>query len=147
MEDTTEIIKITKDTILCREGDEDSDLYMVSKGKLLICTRSGHMVTPIAYVQAGEYFGEMSFFDNKNRSADVIAVEDCTLVRVPTSTLKDQVPKWLLVMAKRMTHKLRVMDHVIKDKGIKRKNTKTMDPLSIEEQRHYYQLLTAFLKE
>ncbi|MBT4790084.1 MAG: cyclic nucleotide-binding domain-containing protein [Halobacteriovoraceae bacterium] len=145
MEDITEIIKISKDTILCREGDDDSDLYMVSKGSLLICSRSGHMVTPLAYVKAGEYFGEMSFFDNKKRSADVISLEDTTLIRVPTSSLKDQVPTWLLVMAKRMTHKLRIMGQVIKDKGIKRHNVVGMKPLSIEQQRHYYELLTKFL--
>ncbi len=138
----SETVKIKKETVLCREGDKESDLYFVTQGKLLICSRSGHMVTPLAHISKGEYFGEMSFFDCLPRSADVIALEDTQLVKIPGISLKDQVPTWLLVMAKQMTNKLRTMDHVIRDKGIKRKNVTSMKPLSIEEQRHYYKLIT-----
>lgn len=137
----TETIKINANQVLCREGDQESDLYFVTQGKLLICSRSGHMVTPIAYINADEYFGEMSFFDDRPRSADVIAMESSTLVKVSNADIKNQIPTWLLVMAKQMTHKLRTMDHVIRDKGIKRTNVKTIKPLSIEDQRNYYQLL------
>lgn len=136
-----ETIKIAKETILCREGDMENDLYFVTKGRLLICSRSGHMVTPIAYLNKDDYFGEMSFFDNSSRSADVIAVEDTTLVKIPSGSIKDQFPTWLLVIAKQMTQKLRNMDNVIRDKGIKRKNIDSMTPLTIDEQRHFYQLL------
>lgn len=138
---TNETIKIGKDRVLCLEGDQESDLYFVTSGKLLICSRSGHMVTPLAYIKKGDYFGEMSFFDSLPRSADVIALENTTLVKVPSSALKEQVPTWLLVMAKQMTNKLRTMDHVIRDRGIKRKNVDSMKPLSIEEQRHFFKII------
>jgi CRP-like cAMP-binding protein len=140
---TNETIKIEKDNVLCLEGDKESDLYFVTSGKLLICSRSGHMVTPLAYITKGDYFGEMSFFDDLPRSADVVALEDTTLVKVKSTDLKDQVPTWLLIIAKQMTHKLRTIDHVIRDKGIKRKNVESMKPLSIEEQRHYYQIISS----
>jgi CRP-like cAMP-binding protein len=142
MENQYDSMNIKKDQVLCREGDTNSDLYLVIKGKLLIFSRSGHMVTPIAFISEGEYFGEMSFFDNRARSADVIAVEETKLIKVPSTALKDQFPTWLLVMAKQMTHKLRTMDHVIRDKGIKRTNVDSMKPLSIDEQRHLFQIIT-----
>ena len=135
-------ITIEKDDVLCLQGQETSDLYYVTSGKLLICARSGKMVTPIAYIGQGEYFGELSFFDHLPRSADVIAVEQCQLLKIPGGHLKSQFPTWLLIMAKQMTQKIRMLDSVISNKGIKRQNVETMKPLSIDEQRKIYDLLS-----
>jgi CRP/FNR family cyclic AMP-dependent transcriptional regulator len=136
-------ITIKKDTVICIEGDDKSDLYYVQSGKLLICSRSGKMVTPIAHVNAGEYFGELSFFDNLPRSADVITVENTNLLKIPQSELKIQFPTWLLITAKQLTKKIRLFDTVISENGIKRQNVETMKPLSIEDQRRYYELIVA----
>ncbi len=136
----SKIIK-SANTVICREGDEEKDIYLVLKGKLLICSRSGHRVTPIAYIGPNEYFGEMSFFDNQARSADVIAVEDTELLQIPPQALKSQLPKWLLFTTRQMTQRLRMMDQVISDKGIKRVNVETIKPLSIEDQRKLYDIL------
>ncbi len=136
-------IKLNKNQVLCREGDIETDLYLVTDGKLLICSRSGKMVTPLAYLTRNDYFGEMSFFDGKPRSADVIAIEETTLIKIFGNDLKDQVPTWLLIMAKQMTQKLRNFDEVIRDQGVKKRKTAQVSPLSIEEQRHYFQLLNS----
>ena len=96
----------------------------------------------IAYIGQGEYFGELSFFDHLPRSADVIAVEQCQLLKIPGGHLKSQFPTWLLIMAKQMTQKIRMLDSVISNKGIKRQNVETMKPLSIDEQRKIYDLLS-----
>lgn len=132
---------ITKDTVICRKGDINFDLYYIISGKLMICNRSGHMVTPLAYLGADEYFGEMSFIDSKTRSADVIAVEDTVIIQIPQMALKKQFPTWLLLSAKQMVHKLRLMNSVVGERGIKRKNVKTVKPLTINEQRYYYDLI------
>lgn len=133
--------ELKKDAVVCIEGQSDFDLYFVTSGKLLICSRSGHMVTPIAYVNPGEYFGELSFFDNLPRSADVIAVEDSNLLLIPKSELKNQFPTWLLIIAKQLTKRIRDLDYVISNKGIKRQNVETMKPLDIEQQRYFYDLI------
>lgn len=134
-------IKLPIESVLTKKDDESSDLYYVTSGKLMICSRSGSMVTPIAYVQKGEYFGELSFFDNLPRSADVIAVEPTTLVKIPSTELKKQFPTWLMIVAKQMTKKIRLMDQVISEKGIKRTNVQSIKPLSIEDQRHFFELI------
>lgn len=136
-----ELINLSKDDVLCKEGDKTQDLYYITEGKLLICSRSGKMVTPIAYLEAGSYFGEMSFFDKLPRSADVIAIEPTKLVKISQIQLKDSFPKWLLVISRQMTKKIRLLDEVIRDKGIKRTNVQSVKPLSIDEQRHYLTLL------
>lgn len=134
-------LTIQKDTVLCRANDKNYDLYYVLKGKLLVCNRNGHMVTPIAYLEANQYFGEMSFIDKLPRSADVIAIEETQVLKIPSEMLQNKFPRWLHIMAKSMTKKMRSLDDVIRDKGIKRKNVKSIKPLEIEEQRHYFQLL------
>ncbi len=141
MDNKTTKITIKKDQVLCRAGDESYDLYLVVTGQLMVCSRSGKMVTPIAYLSDNEYFGEMSFIDKLPRSADVIAIEDTELIKIPSGLKQKSLPTWLLIMAKGMTGKVRLLDDVIRDKGIKRKNLDSIEPLTIDEQRHYYQLL------
>jgi len=142
MTSTNFTIKVKKDELICCEGDLSKDLYKIMSGKLLICARNNHMVTPIAYLSEGQYFGEFSFFDNMARSADVIAVEDTELLKIPQAELKKQFPRWLILTAKNMTNKLRVMDEVISSHGIKKKNIVEMKALSIDEQRHYYDIIS-----
>jgi CRP-like cAMP-binding protein len=131
---------IKKDEIICREGDLSYDLYKVISGKLMICKRNNSRVTPLAYLEAGEFFGEMSFFDKHTRSADVIALEDTVLHKIPEAELKKQFPVWLIMTSKSITQKIRSLNSSISKKGIKRKDTGTIEPLSIDEQRHYYNL-------
>lgn len=141
MDNKTTKITIKKDQVLCRAGDESYDLYLVVAGQLMVCSRSGKMVTPIAYLSDNKYFGEMSFIDKLPRSADVIAIEDTELIKITSGLKQKSLPTWLLIMAKGMTGKVRLLDDVIRDKGIKRKNLDSIEPLTIDEQRHYYQLL------
>jgi CRP-like cAMP-binding protein len=134
------IVTLKKDELICKEGDDTRDLYKIISGKLMICSRNNSMVTALAYLEADEYFGEFSFFDGMKRSADVIAVEECTLVKIPLGELKKQFPRWLLLTAKSMTGKLRLMDNVIRTKGIKKKKS-SIQPLTIDQQRHYFNII------
>lgn len=135
-------IKVAKDELICKEGDLTRDLYKIVSGKLMVCSRNNRMVTPLAYLEDGAYFGEFSFFDGQLRSADVIAVEETTLIKIPLAELKKQFPRWLLLTSKSMTKKLRLMDDVIRKKGIKKKNVDKMKPLSPEEQKHYFEIIS-----
>ena len=136
-----ENIKLNKDDILCREGDDESDLYMINSGKLIVCATNGSQVSPIAYLGEGEYFGEMSFFDKNSRSANVICLEDCSLTKFSNENLNNFLPPWLLLMAKAITKKIRTSDELIATHGLRKKNVKHIAALSIEEQTHFYQLL------
>lgn len=135
-------INVSKDQIICREGDLSRELYKICSGKLMICATKDSMVTPLAYLGPNDYFGEFSFFDNQARSADVIAVEDSVLVKIPQAQLKKQFPFWLIHTSKDITKKLRLLNEVIGSKGIRKKNTESIQPLSIEEQTHYFKILS-----
>ena len=73
MEEKDFIVNVKKDEVICRAGDESRDLFKIISGKLMICTRNNHMVTPLAYLTADDYFGEFSFFDKQPRSAYIVS--------------------------------------------------------------------------
>lgn len=137
-------VNLQKDEILCLEGDSDYDLYMIHSGKLLVCVTKGSQVTPISYLGEGEYLGELSFFDRKTRSAHVICVEDASLIRIPIDQIDRQFPQWMVTLAKSLTKKIRIADQILKQKGIRRKNLESLQPLSIEEQTHFFQLIKTY---
>lgn len=128
-------LHLEKDQVLCIEGEATSDLYFVQSGKLLVCIRKGSEVIPLDYINMGEYLGELSFFDGMPRSADVIALEKSTLIKIPTQYLKEQFPSWLQNLSIFMALRIRKLDSIIQKKGLKKKNLKSITPLTIEDQR------------
>ena len=135
-------IELKKDQVLCREGDLETDLYVVLHGKLLVCVRKGTQVTAMATLGTGEYIGELSFFDNLPRGADIVALEPCKLAKIPATEIRQNFPIWIHILGKTLTKKLRLHDDVIRKNGVKKAKAETIKPLSIEEQRHYHKILT-----
>ncbi len=134
-------LTLDKDELVCVAGDQEVDLYKVRSGKLMVFVNDGTKITPLAYLGAGEYLGELSFFDHKPRSAHVVAIEPSELIKIPVNELEKQAPKWLITMASNIAQKIRTTDELIRTKGIRRQNVESIKPLSMEEQRHYYQLI------
>jgi CRP-like cAMP-binding protein len=135
-------VELKKNQVLCREGDVETDLFVVTSGELLVCVRKGTQVTAIAKLGPGEYIGELSFFDNRPRGADIIALSDCLLVQIPAVEIRESFPGWMATLGKALALKIRMYDEVIRSKGVKKSNVETIKPLSIEEQRTYYQILS-----
>ena len=138
--------ELKKDQIMCATGEKPDGLYLIHSGKLMVFVTSGTQVTPLAILSAGEYFGEMSFFDKSPRSANVIAIEDTSVVKISVDDIGNKFPKWLYQIANSMAGKLRESSEIIRKKGIRKKNVETIKPLSIDEQRHYYAALQEYLK-
>lgn len=129
-------------TIICREGDNDTDLYFLQSGKLLICTLNGTQVKALARISAGEFIGELSFFDGRPRSSYVITLEKCKLIRIPQNEVSSLLPNWYLKVGQSITKKIRLLDQVIHGSNIRRSQSEENRPLSMEEQRELYKLLT-----
>lgn len=140
-------LNLKKDDVICISGEHNYDLYMIHSGKLIVMVNNGTKVTPLAYLNAGEYLGELSFFDHAPRSAHVVCLEDTTLFKVPIEEKENQFPAWLNTIALSITKKLRHSNDLILKKGIRKQNVESVKPFSIEEQRHYYQLLQKYCSE
>ena len=78
-------------TVLQSEA-ASTDLYFVLSGRLVARGRSvdGREVT-FATVSAGEVFGEFSAIDGRPRSAEILAVRDSRIARLPSAQLRDLV--------------------------------------------------------
>ncbi|MCK5071792.1 MAG: cyclic nucleotide-binding domain-containing protein [Bacteriovoracaceae bacterium] len=140
-------LKLKSNEVLCLAGDNEYDLYYVLSGKLMVCVTKKTQVIPVAYLDKGQYIGEISFFDHRPRSATVIATEDTEVVKIPPAELKKQVPKWLVSTAIQMITKLRETDDVIQENGIRKKNVESIRPLSIDDQRMYYSAIEEFMSQ
>lgn len=137
-----ETIELKKDQVLCREGDQARDLYIVLEGELLVCVRKESQVTAIAHIGNHEFIGELSFFDGLPRGADIITLTDCQLVKIPMTQLGENFPPWIRTLGQILSQKLRTYDDVIRQRGIKKSKVDTIKPLSLDEQRHIFKLLS-----
>lgn len=135
-------LEIEADTIVCKEGDPSADLFFLKSGRLLICTISGTEVKAIARIEPGEFIGELSFFDGRPRASYVIATEKSHLIQIPKHELTRDLPRWYLEINKNLTKKIRRLDQVIQTSHLRRFGSQEQKPLTIDEQRKLYELLT-----
>lgn len=141
MEDISNLTSLKKDQILFLAGEKNSDLYLIKKGKVMVFVQNGSQITPVAYLGAGEYIGELSFFDDEARSASIICMEDTQFHKYSSEEMNSQFPSWLKIIGLQLTRKIREGDELIRSKGIRKKNLESIKPLSIEEQTHCFKLV------
>jgi len=67
--------------VIAEVGQDEESLYVVVQGEvdvLVPAKRTGRLA-PVSQLQAGDVFGEVSFFDGQPRSAEVRAASDVVL--------------------------------------------------------------------
>lgn len=79
-----EVVKIPKFALLFKEGDPADSMFSIVEGEM----RARRMVSPgkektLFTWEAGESFGETALLTHGPRSADVVANEDSTLLKLP----------------------------------------------------------------
>ena len=135
-------LEFEANSVICREGDPSSDLYFLQSGKLLVCTISGTQVKAISRISPGEFVGELSFFDGRARSSHIVTLEKSKLIQIPKNEISPLLPSWYIQIGMNMTKKIRLLDQVIHNSKLRLSNAEESKPLSIEEQRKFYDLLT-----
>lgn len=120
--------------VICREGDPSSDLYYVLSGEVLVCTIQGTEVKSLAKIGPGEFIGELSFFDGKTRSSNMVTLQQTVLLQVPRQELERHLPPWYLATGKNITKKVRLLDQVVHGSRL-RKTVHDDQKLSIDDQR------------
>src|SRR5437763_16715908 len=84
---------LVRGQMLVAQGDPSDSLFMVLHGALAV-RRTGDSA-PIAELRAGELVGEIGFFANVPRTADVIAIRDTSvlvLTRTAYQVLAEEAP-------------------------------------------------------
>ncbi len=111
-----------KDMTILSKSYAGTGLYVITKGKVKVIENEtdGREII-LELLGEHDYFGEMSLIDNKNPSADVIAMEDTELFflsREEFLNLLKENPNIGIALLEEMTRRLRMTDTKIKSLSI-----------------------------
>lgn len=113
-----QIIEFRKGDVLFKEGETTKDLYIIQNGIVKIFKNAADgQKLPIALVHAGQFIGELSFFDGKPRSATAQAATDIKVIKLDQSRLEREIkklPSWLLVIIRSIADRMREADELVK---------------------------------
>ena len=106
---TTDVVRVDSGKVLTRQGALGDEFLLVVDGSARV-ERDGK---PIARLEAGDFFGEMSLIDGKPRSASVIAETPVTLLVVDSRSFRcllDAVPGVRIKISVTLCQRLRAAD-------------------------------------
>ena len=103
-------------SIILEENSIGKEMYVILSGKVDIIKKKGSEETTLATLEEGDFFGEMSLFDNSPRSATVKASGDVKLIEINQKNFLKKIskdPSLAFRMLEKMSHRLREMDEKI----------------------------------
>jgi len=94
------------------EGDTDKDLYLIHQGMVKVnqINFEGNEVV-ISTLGKGEFFGEMAIITEDERSANIIAVEDTEIYKLPAEDFEQALknyPEIAIALLKKTAERLKV---------------------------------------
>jgi len=69
------------------QGEDGHCLFVLLEGSARVTAETGDREIELSHLSAGDFFGEVSLVDDGPRSANVTAVESCTLLRITRMTI------------------------------------------------------------
>lgn len=103
----------SKGTILFREGDPGTDMFIIQSGKVQVKKKVCGEEEVLAELGPGEFFGEMALLEGLNRSATVEVTEESRILVIRPDTfqglLKSNV-EIAVKMLKKLASRLRALD-------------------------------------
>lgn len=77
-------VQVAKEALICKEGEKGDSIYVISHGKVGIYkyTIKEKKEVRLNVLEAGDFFGEFSFFSHQRRSASARALTDVTLLEI-----------------------------------------------------------------
>jgi len=101
-------------TQLVKQGEHGDAMFLVLEGELRVRMMIAGKETVLVTLGIGEFFGEISLFDQGPRSADVLANQDSLLLKISAANFHDMIAKapdlaapFLLAMARTLTMRIR----------------------------------------
>ncbi|MDO8754836.1 MAG: cyclic nucleotide-binding domain-containing protein [Anaerolineales bacterium] len=82
------------DAIIFDFGEKPDGFYLIYKGKVKVVRPRERGDDFLAWLTAGDYFGELALFERRNRSATVIAVEETVILFLSLEGFEDLLEKY-----------------------------------------------------
>ena len=85
-------VVVPRGELIVREGAKGESFYIIKQGRVRVCKRGrGGKEHVLAYLEAGEYFGEVSLVDHQPRSASVYADTETELLIIKASDFNNLI--------------------------------------------------------
>lgn len=97
------------DAIVC-QGDIGNSMYVVQAGQVEVVQAGDFEEQHLAYLKAGDFFGEMAVFGQEQRSATVRSVGDSRVLKLDKRTLLRRIgedPLLAVNLLQTMSHRIR----------------------------------------
>ncbi len=106
-----------KNTVIITQGERSNSLYLVLEGRLKVyATDEEGRQTLLAFLNKGDFFGELSLLDDEPRSASVMTVTKSRLLCLTQESFYRFIethPENLLPMLRILAQRLRALDRTI----------------------------------
>lgn len=112
-------------SIIFEENSIGKEMYIILSGNVKIIKKKGDVETVIATLGEGDFFGEMSLFDNYPRSATVKAEGNVSLLEINQKNFLKKIskdPSLAFRMLEKMSHRIRKTDDKIMNYIVEMKN-------------------------
>lgn len=109
-----EVVAFDKGETVVKRGDKGNGLYLILDGSAEV-RRGRHR---LARLGSGQFFGEMSLFDNQPRSADVVTLRPskmAVLQKWEFWGFAASQPGVVLAVLEEMSHRLRAANNLLAD--------------------------------
>ena len=117
--DQSKKLDLQRGDVLFQSGDDSSDLYIVTRGRIAIGNRSfDGRESLVALMESGDLFGEMPLFSNDGRSAEARALEESAVIVIPYQPVKDlydENPSLLWRVVEMLVSRLKSTDIALAD--------------------------------
>lgn len=70
-----------------RQDEAGDSMYLLVRGRARVVHHSGGRDLELAVMKPGDFFGEIALVDHGPRSADVVTLEPCVLLRISQSAI------------------------------------------------------------
>lgn len=105
-----------------KQGDPGDAMFLILDGEVRVRLMIGGRETLLTTLGAGEFFGEISLFDDGPRSADIVANRDSVLLRIGIETFRrlakehpELATPMLLAIGRTLTSRIRADNKRFRD--------------------------------
>jgi CRP-like cAMP-binding protein len=99
--------------IIIRQGETGDCMYVVQSGRVEVVQSSEYGEQHLAFLESGDFFGEMSVFEKQVRSATVKSAGEARVLKVDKKTLLRRIredPLLAVNLLQTMSHRIRDLD-------------------------------------
>jgi CRP/FNR family cyclic AMP-dependent transcriptional regulator len=128
---------VSENTRLFRQGDDGDAMFLIESGRVRISIRDDDkQEVTLAELAQGDFFGEMSIIDGRQRSADAKVIEDSRLAvlsREAFLTFVRKKPDVALEMLSALTDRLRRTDELLRSRVSRNANEEERARLTLAD--------------